>query len=437
VTTTTTTIASWTLESAYWSFDNTANDLYGTYNGVNTGSYSSVNYFHSPTYSSFGNSLSVSSQRFTVSSYFNMSYRSFTVEAWIYPTTVSGDNTIFSQCACITCTNQCLTLILRGGRLYMSFGFNDLQGTTQLTASVWYHVAFVYNYATSQQIIYLDGVQDGVRTSTQPYQGQNGSIIIGAQSTSYYYFGYIDNLALTTRAKSASEISDDATLMFYYSFDLPNPFYGNLLSLFNNTAYWNYFTSYSNYLSISTTTGRVNQGIRPAITPSYFQMCCFYQMAMFNNKPYTFAIWIYPTSIAGGSIVHVSYYHSNSGSGTTCNGHDVLALTYSGQILAQLYQSSSYQSYIGRRLSINTWTHVAGTYSSSNGLILYVDGVQEGSVSATTYGNCGFPFFVTLGYSWNIGYGYSPGISFQGYLDEFYTYRRELSATEILALASV
>ncbi|CAF1129371.1 unnamed protein product [Rotaria sordida] len=366
-----------------------------------------------------------------------MSYRSFTVEAWIYPTTISSDNTIFSQCACTTCINQCLTLILRSGRLYLSFGLNDLQGSTTLTANAWYHVAFVYNYATAQQIIYLDGVQDGVRTSTQPYIGQSGSIIIGAQSTSYYYYGNIDNLALTTRAKSASEISDDATLMFYYSFDLPYPFYGNGLTFLNNTAYWSYFITYSNYLSVATTSGRVNQGIRTITTSAGFQMCCFYPMANFNNKPYTFAVWIYPTSIAGGSIVHVSYYHSNSGSGTNCYGHDVLALTSSGQILAQLYQSSSYPSYIGRRLSINTWTHVACTYSSSNGLILYVNGVQEGSVSASTYGYCGYPFFVTLGYSWNVAYGCSSGTSFQGSLDEFYTYRRELSATEILALASV
>ncbi|CAF1601940.1 unnamed protein product [Didymodactylos carnosus] len=280
------------------------------------------------------------------------------------PTTLSGDNTIFSQCTCATCTSQCLYLIIRSSRLFMGFNFNDLQGSTTLSTSVWYHVAFVYNYATLQQIIYLDGVQDSVRTNVQPYLGQNGSIIIGAQSSSSYYYGYIDNLALTTRAKSATEISNDATLLFYYSFDLPSPFYDNGPNRLNNTAI-------SNYASVSSTSGRVNRGIDFTTTSSYFQMCCFYQLAWLASKPYTFAIWIYPTSINGGAIVHISYYYTNGG---CCSfggyGYDILALTYSGQIVTQVYYNSYFPGYIGPIIPINTWTHVACTYSSTNGVIL-------------------------------------------------------------------
>ena len=310
----------------------------------------------------------------------------------------------------------------------MGFNVNDLQGSSTLTVNVWYHVAFVYNYATLQQIIYLDGVQDSIRTNVQPYLGQNGSIIIGAQSASSYYYGYIDNLSVTTRAKSASEISNDATLIFYYSFDLPSPFFDNGPNRLNNSVY-------SNYGSVTVTAGHLNQGIRMTTTSSYFQMCCFYQLPILNTKPYTFAVWVYPTSINGGSIVHGSYYYGGSGNGPY--GNDILALTYSGQVIAQLYYNNYYPSYIGRAISINTWTHVACTFSSANGLILYIGGVAQGSVAISTTSYYGYSFFITLGYTWGNGYGASSGLPFQGSFDEFYAYRRELSAAEILALASM
>ena len=164
---------------------------------------------------------------FLVSSFFNLAYQSFTVEAWIYSvTTFAGDNCIFSQCQCTTCPNQCLSLIVRSGRLYMGFNLNDLVGVTTLAGSTWYHVAFVYNYATFQQIIYLNGVQESISSSSQPYQGQSGVIQIGVSqsstSQSTYFNGYIDNVKVTTHAKSAAELLTAATLMAYYSFDLPN-----------------------------------------------------------------------------------------------------------------------------------------------------------------------------------------------------------------------
>ncbi|CAF1238188.1 unnamed protein product [Didymodactylos carnosus] len=201
----TTTTTSTTVVSAYWSFDNNTNDLYGVYGGsiVNGASYLSPT--TSPyVYSGSDQAIrlqSTSNQSVSVSTFFNLTYTSFTVEAWIYPQLVTTDNTIFGQCACTACTNQCLYLIIRSSHLYMGFNFNDLAGTATLTASTWYHVEFVYNYQTLQQIIYLDGVQDSIRSNVQPYQGQNGSITIGISTflPANYYNGYIDNMALTTR----------------------------------------------------------------------------------------------------------------------------------------------------------------------------------------------------------------------------------------------
>jgi hypothetical protein len=55
----------------------------------------------------------------------------------------------------------------------MGFTLNDLSGSQTLTAFNWYHIAFVYNYQTQQQILYLNGVQDTIKSNAQPYQGTN------------------------------------------------------------------------------------------------------------------------------------------------------------------------------------------------------------------------------------------------------------------------
>ncbi|CAF3752110.1 unnamed protein product [Rotaria sp. Silwood1] len=210
-TTTTTTTISSVIVSAYWSFDNTTTDSYGVYNGllVNNPLFTTSGSSNLP-YVGHGQALnfnSASNQSFVVSSpFFNLSYTSFTIEAWIYYSTSVSDRGIFDQCQCSTCSNQCLYLIIRNNRLYVDFTSNYLSGSTAISTAYWYHIAFVYNYETRQQILYLNGVQDAIKSNAQPYQGQNGSIHIGSAqtySTTYYYQSYIDNVAITTRAKSS------------------------------------------------------------------------------------------------------------------------------------------------------------------------------------------------------------------------------------------
>jgi hypothetical protein len=106
---------------------------------------------------------------------------SFTIEAWIFSTAVySGDNGLFGQCQCSSCTNQCLYFLVRGSVLYAGFTYNDIIGSQNITNNLWYHVAFVYNSATQQQILYVNGYQDASRSSVSSYQGTSGAINIGS-----------------------------------------------------------------------------------------------------------------------------------------------------------------------------------------------------------------------------------------------------------------
>ncbi|CAF1209202.1 unnamed protein product [Didymodactylos carnosus] len=283
---------------AYWNFEGNGNDLYGVYNGTsNCGSCSyNTQGFYGGTYFYIPNTNNY--MQVPASSYFNLNSRSFTFEAWIYFYSLTTDQPIFSQCTCTTCTSQCLYFLVRSSKLYMGFNFNDLSGTTSLTTGIWYHVAFVYNYDTFQQIIYLEGVQDAIRYSvTTPYLGTNGSMYFGSLPilVSTYYYGIIDNAALTTRAKSSTEILTDATLVFYFSFDQPNPYYDNGQNRLNATV--------TNILSSSS--GKVGQAVRFTSTSSYMQICCFTGVGWWSARPFTFAMWLYPSSIKRLPVYYV------------------------------------------------------------------------------------------------------------------------------------
>jgi hypothetical protein len=108
-----------TTTTAYWGFDSNADDLYGVYNGVlvNGATYSNTTYFGYGANSQLNASIN---QSIVVSSPFlNLSSISFTVEAWIYGYSFTGDNAIFSQCECSTCQDQCLSFIIRNYKMYM------------------------------------------------------------------------------------------------------------------------------------------------------------------------------------------------------------------------------------------------------------------------------------------------------------------------------
>ena len=81
--TSTTTIAP-NVTNVFWSFDSDADDMYGVYNGIlqNGAQYASPTYFQLGFYLTLNRTTNDS---VIVSSHFlNLTYTSFTIEAWIY-----------------------------------------------------------------------------------------------------------------------------------------------------------------------------------------------------------------------------------------------------------------------------------------------------------------------------------------------------------------
>ena len=123
---------------------------------------------------------------------------------------------------------KCLNILIRARKAFFGFWSADCRGNTSLETRQWYHLAFVYDYATKMQFIYLNGSIDCIRSNVGPFLGSEGKLLVGAITRSawlsqniHFWTGYIDQLSYVSRAKSIAEILRDATLMAHYSFDDP------------------------------------------------------------------------------------------------------------------------------------------------------------------------------------------------------------------------
>ncbi|CAF4243469.1 unnamed protein product, partial [Adineta steineri] len=205
---------------SYWAMENNVADSISNLSGTT---------INSPTFYAQGINggyalklIRSSNQYITIPTYQSFVSTSFTVEMWMYPTSFSSGNSygLFGQSASST-TDQDLALSIGGTVLRLSFWNDDVNSGTTLSANTWYHVAFVYDYSSRTQIIYINGVQDVSRSSAGPYLGASGAITIGNiyDNGNYPFDGYIDQVTLYMNARSASDILSDATLTTWHSFD--------------------------------------------------------------------------------------------------------------------------------------------------------------------------------------------------------------------------
>ena len=181
-------------------------------------------------------------------------------------------------------------------------------------------------------------------------------------------------------------------------------------------------------------TGKVGRGlIFSGSTSSYLQIPGFQQMGL-SNRPVTIALWVYPYSINGGVLIQRQPFLN-----TTGNCYSLMGLNYFGQI-SMIILVSGAPLIVGPVLALRTWTHLGYTYSLSNGLRMYVNGAYIGTTGPQSWWSTGQIDYLLVG-AYPYGYcGQSAFtinvVPFQGAIDELYVYRRELSGSEILALAN-
>ena len=353
--------------------------------------------------------------------------RSWTFEAWIYlPAVVNAtDYPILGQCAS-EALDRCFHVLVYQSKLRLGFYDDDLDSVTNLIAARWYHTTFVFDNATRNQSIYLDGILDGSRQANNIYQGTSETLSIGANfwsNRAAFYNGLIDQLSFVNRSKTSSEILSDATLTLYFSFD------GNSLidrgplritgSLQGSTAF---------------VSGRRGQALQICNVPDSYFITRSSVLLGRSNHPYSFSIWIKPVVIQKSTIIQMSSAPDGNGGWY----FPMIGLNSAGQ-LAIYSWSGAVVEVMGPVVPANSWTHVVSTYSPTHGLRLYVNGSLYNSSPPFAFVASGVSNYLLVG-SPHMGIscavcGYFDG-QYSGAVDELRVYSRELGADEINILAN-
>ncbi|CAM2714788.1 unnamed protein product [Rotaria socialis] len=358
---------------------------------------------------------------------------SFTVDVWMkqngFPN--PSDYSIVGLCSS-GITDSCLHMNIRSTKFYMGFYSDDIQSVTSMPLNYWMHVAFVFDVSNLQQSIYVNGVLDRQRTASSALKNAISNFTIGTnayvKTPNNYFQGYIDQLSINRRVKSSCELLDIATLAGYFKFDVN--------SCLIDSGPNGVITKASNYLIIS---GHKNQAISfSGASMSYFQASGLTGLGM-SNRSFSITFRIQP-QILSGTLVHLST--SSLGTGSQC--FSLLGFTSNGTIVAQiLTNNNTIIAVTGPILPLSSaWTEIVQTWSSTNGLKLYVNNTLVRSVAASTFrGSETTPNYLTLGNCLNgcdacvNGSIDAPG-PFTGAIDDWRIYNRELNSSDVCTLYS-
>jgi hypothetical protein len=415
------------VKTVLWTFDNTLNDVSGQFNGTGR---------NSPTYVSgingYGSALALNgatSQCAIVTPYLNMSYISFTWEFWVYPTvTPSGDSMFIGQCGAAT-DDQCLIVMTRSDVMWFAFWNDDANGTTNIAANKWCHMTFIYDYAANKKIIYLNGIFEGTQDSKGPLHAGSTFMTFGCRTTngggtySNSFTGYIDQMLYNSRVKNASEILDDATLVVYYRFLLIAPLIDSGPNYINGT--WGGGT-------VSIGSGIVDEAINFPMNGSYFLVTGLVLLGT-SYSPFSLSLWFQTTSLNGDSII--VYKSTGIASNGSCSRF--IGLTASGNVEIQIFNGVNNTVLTGPVMPIGIWNYVVYTFSTTNGMRLYINGTLYGSIT-TAYSASGTANILIFGNPSLTNYSRSSlsNEQFYGSVDEVRLYSRELTASEISQLYS-
>ncbi|CAF1613412.1 unnamed protein product, partial [Adineta ricciae] len=163
-------------------------------------------------------------------SHIPLNNRSFTIDFWFYTTNLTGFKDLIFVGECQSSTNDHrLCLNVRYKLLRLVFFSDDTFAKTNLMINRWYHATFVYDSTVKQQLIYLNGVLDRNRTTSNHLSVTVALFTIGGGSAGgdsspfVYYSGSIDHFGISYRVKSPCEIYLNAILFCYFQFESFSP----------------------------------------------------------------------------------------------------------------------------------------------------------------------------------------------------------------------
>jgi hypothetical protein len=341
----------------------------------------------------------------------------FTLECWIYPTTISTARFIFTNynqapsysgyAFGIGCDNFNTQLQFWDGAAWRYFG--------AITANVWTHIAITYQSSGTTGLVFVNGVQQGSAFAiTSGINYTAGNALIGAQSASAGFFaGNISNFRITkgtavytanftppttplTAITNTSLLVRGDTGAFY---DLSNN--GLAETGVNSPAVTTQITKFGK--------GALSIGSGKELTIPYSTAFDFY------TKNATIECWIYPTANGGGGIGTII---ADWKTGAAPGPSSFLLYYGTGTVTAQVVQQANTYSDQGNialtgTAALNAWHHIALTYDGTT-LRLFINGTVAQSSTAFTGFNQSHNTVIDIGNLSNFGTTYC----FNGYLDD-------------------
>jgi hypothetical protein len=352
--------------------------------------------------------------------------RSWTFEAWIYPTNLSnGDRAIIGQCETFE-LRRCLHLIIRNYKLHFGFLDDDLPGIRTLNLLTWYHLGFIFDRFNRKKRLFLDGELENENTSGGCYEGTNGTLTFGMERRTnfeHFFDGLIDQVVYTSRAKTDDEIRRDATLTFHFSFD------NDTLEDIGPLRLQPTATGQMQFVA-----GRVRRALFISNHTHSYLLVRNLVLLGTSNRAHSFVLWIRPHRIRAATIIHFS--EGVNGIGPWHQA--MLGLSSNGQVLA-FSDAGGPLNLTGPVIPTNNWTHIGMTYSSVDGWHLYVNGNVADNAGAGFYWGPGPSNYLFLGSAVSGVNSWTHAIvsgQYEGDIDEFQVYSRKLSTSEIFALAN-
>ncbi len=142
---------------------------------------------------------------------YSMTGKSFTISAWIKMLTLEGQRDFSILGTPDYIFRKGLHLQIRNEKPYFGFYSSDLEADQTLIAGKWYHVVFRYNVANGEQAIFFDGTKIASSLNHISFIGESNLQVGYCINQNNFFQGYIDDLAIWSRALGEEEIRRLAT----------------------------------------------------------------------------------------------------------------------------------------------------------------------------------------------------------------------------------